>query len=113
MMMKIENELKKGNFLIGECTKCKKIIWPLSQYCSNCFEDISWRKASDIGKLIEYSEKNGNIFCLVEFENTIRVIGTLIVKNKQQSHIGQQVKLEKFEFNNGNFNFTVSLINDV
>jgi uncharacterized OB-fold protein len=56
-MNKFETELKAGNFVTSECIKCNKIIWPPSDYCDNCFNDVNWRKVSPNGKLIEWSKK--------------------------------------------------------
>ena len=80
-MNKFEEELRVGNFVTSECLYCAKIVWPPSAYCNNCFKNVSWRKVSPNGKLIEWSKKNNSIFCIAEFENTIRVIGKLDSKN--------------------------------
>jgi len=34
--MTFEDELRKGNFQIPECTNCKKIVWPPSYFCNHC-----------------------------------------------------------------------------
>ena len=80
-MNKFEEELRVGNFVTSECLYCAKIVWPPSAYCNNCFKNVSWRKVSPNGKLIEWSKKNNDIFCIAEFENSIRVIGKLDSKN--------------------------------
>ena len=56
-MNKFESEIKAGNFVTSECTYCKKIVWPPSDYCDNCFMEVNWRKVSPNGKLIEWSKK--------------------------------------------------------
>ena len=80
-MNKFESEVMAGNFVTSECIDCNKIVWPPSNYCDNCFKEVNWRKVSSNGKLIEWSKKNNDIFCIAEFENTIRVIGKLDTKN--------------------------------
>ena len=80
-MNKFESEIKTGNFGTSECIDCNKIVWPPSDYCDNCFMEVNWRRVSPNGKLIEWSKKNNSIFCIAEFENTIRVIGKLDSKN--------------------------------
>tara|TARA_B100000378_G_scaffold263270_1_gene246008 strand:+ start:202 stop:528 length:327 start_codon:yes stop_codon:yes gene_type:complete len=87
-------ELKKGNFIISECQNCAKIVWPPSDYCNNCFNGVTWRKVSLYGKLIEWSKKGNDIFCISEFENTIRIIGKLDIENKTLRS-GKLVKLAK------------------
>jgi len=108
-MNKFESELKKGNFIISECVNCKEIVWPPSNYCNKCFGHVKWRKPSEIGKLIEFSKKENVNFCIAEFEEKIRIMGTLIGETISPK-IGQGVKLEKCCLNDGQFNFTMALI---
>ena len=98
-MNKFEEELRVGNFVTSECLYCAKIDWPPSAYCNNCFKNVSWRKVSPNGKLIEWSKKNNDIFCIAEFENSIRVIGKLDSKNVIPKP-GQLIKLTKCTLNN-------------
>ena len=97
-MNKFESEIKVGNFVTSECTYCKKIVWPPSDYCDNCFMKVNWRKVSPNGKLIEWSKKNNDIFCIAEFENTIRVMGKLDTKNVMLKS-GQLLKFIKCSLN--------------
>ena len=80
-MNKFEEELRLGNFVTSECQYCNKIIWPPNNYCDNCLRDVVWRDVSTIGKLIEWSKNENGIFCMVEFENVIRILGKLDSKN--------------------------------
>ena len=75
--MNFNSELKKGNFMITECSHCKKIVWPSSDFCNQCFNETSWRKSSGIGKIIEFSKKDEAWFCLAEIEDSIRIIGQI------------------------------------
>ena len=97
-MNKFDIELKKGNFVTSKCNYCTKIVWPPSNYCDNCFMEVNWRKVSSNGKLIEWSKKNNNIFCIAEFENTIRIIGKLDIKNVIPKP-GQLLKFTKCTLN--------------
>lgn len=106
--MKFESELVKGNFVIGTCPNCNKVVWPPSDLCSSCFSNIIWKKASQFGKLIEYSKKDDENFCMAEFGG-IRIMGTLIVKSKKLE-VGAKVKLKKCGIKNGNYIFVMSLI---
>ena len=56
-MNKFETELKAGNFVTSECSHCKKIVWPPSDYCDYCFKEVNWRKVSENGQLLNYQEK--------------------------------------------------------
>ena len=75
--MNFETELKKGNFIISECSQCKKIVWPPSDCCNQCLGTTVWRKSSGIGKIIEFSKKEKMYFCVVEIENSIKIIAEL------------------------------------
>ena len=102
-----ETELKNGNFVTSECPKCLKIIWPPSEFCAHCFGNTVWRKVDDSGTLVEYSSKDGKVFCIAEFENSIRIMGTLNDSNSPA--IGQKLKITKCEFD-GSPKFTFSCI---
>lgn len=75
--MNFESELKKGHFMISECDRCKKIVWPSSEICSQCFGKTNWRKSTGKGKIIEFSKKGQSYFCLVEIENSIKIFGQI------------------------------------
>jgi len=76
--LSFESELKKGNFVISECPHCKVIVWPPSDYCNQCLSENSWRGCSRIGRIIEFSKKESTYFCVVEIEQSIRIIGEVI-----------------------------------
>lgn len=98
-MNKFEIELKKGKFVCSECTKCNKLVWPPSDFCNVCFDNVKWRQVSKKGKLIEFSKKDNTIFCIAEFENMIRVMGELETGLKTPS-IGQDLELVKCNYDN-------------
>ena len=75
--MNFETELAKGIFVINECINCKKIIWPPSKLCNYCFNETIVREGNKKGKIIEYSKRDTEYFCLAEFEGNIRIIGTI------------------------------------
>ncbi|TLY08793.1 MAG: hypothetical protein E6K83_01400 [Thaumarchaeota archaeon] len=95
-MNKFEQELRNGNFVCGECSKCNKLVWPPSDLCNNCFSNVKWRPISKIAKLVEFSSKNDEYFCIAEFENQIRVMGK--VENILNLHVGQTLTLVKCGF---------------
>jgi uncharacterized protein len=76
-MTRFETELKNNNFVCSECAKCRHLVWPPSDYCNKCFGDVIWRPVSKRATLVELSSKDGKYFCIGEFENSIRVFGTL------------------------------------
>ena len=105
--MNFEDELSKGNFMISECTRCKNVVWPPNEICSKCFGKTTWKNASRKGKILEFSKESNRLFCLAEFEDKIRVMGTLDSDNMPE--IGQKVQLEKVSIHGGNYNFEMRL----
>src|SRR5579885_2726094 len=76
--MKIfEDELKNNNFVCSKCMKCNLWVWPPSEFCNKCLGDVTWERVSKNARLVEVSSKNGKYFCIAEFENSIRVFGTI------------------------------------
>jgi uncharacterized OB-fold protein len=102
--MSFESELLQGKFCIPECTVCKKIVWPPAEFCNHCFGQVSLKKGDFEGKIIEFSRQNEGYFCLVEFENTIRVMAKIL----QIPETGQIVKISKCGIANGNYFFYVN-----
>ncbi len=102
--MSFESELLQGKFCIPECTVCKKIVWPPAEFCNHCFGQVSLKKGNFKGKIIEFSRQNEGYFCLVEFENTIRVMAKIL----QIPETGQIVKISKCGISNGNYFFYVN-----
>ena len=83
--MNFESELQKGNFLISECSQCKIIIWPPSEFCNHCLNKNSWRTCSRLGTIIEFSKKEDRYFCVAQFENSIKLIGEIISGNPKEN----------------------------
>lgn len=102
--MNFESELSKGRFYIPECIVCKKITWPPTEFCNKCFGPISLKKGDFEGKIIEFSKQNDDYFCLVEFENTIRILA----KISRMPEIGQVVKISKCGIRDDNYFFQVN-----
>lgn len=105
--MIFEEKMKEGNFLVGECTSCQKIVWPPSEFCNKCFKEIQWRKGSENGRVVEFSKINDNYLCLVEFENTIKIMGKL---TSGFPSINQRVKIKRCGIKKGSFFFEFSLV---
>ena len=105
--MSIENEIRKGNFVMGQCTKCDQIVWPPADYCNVCFGKTMPKNGPFKGKIIEFSKQDKDYFCLVEFEKNVRVIGK-ISTGTPMTH--QKVKVEKCGIKDGSYFFEFSLI---
>jgi uncharacterized protein len=102
--MSFEFELSKGQFMIPECTECKKIVWPPTEFCDNCFGEIYLKKGVFEGKIIEFSKQNETYFCMVEFENTVKIMAKMLKTPK----IAQIVKISKCGIVNGSYFFQVN-----
>jgi len=96
-MTQFEEKLKNGIFVISFCQSCKKPIWPPSNNCDICHNVSTWETASKIGKVIEFSKKDANYFALIETNNQIRILGSIV--GNVEPKIGQNVELEKCSFN--------------
>ena len=95
-MNKFEQELKNNNFFCSQCTKCDNLVWPPSEFCSKCFSNVIWRPVSRFAKLIEFSSKDNKFFCIAEFEESIRVMGSL--ENVSDLQMGQSLFLVKCDY---------------
>ena len=102
--MSFEKEISKGNFLIPECTVCKKIVWPPTEFCDTCMGKTTLKEGDFQGKIIEFSKQNEDYFCVVEFEETIRIMA----KIKERPKIGQIVKISKCGIDNESYFFHVN-----
>ena len=98
-MNKFEDELRNGRFVCSECNRCAKLVWPPSNFCNVCFDKVIWRQISTKGKIIEFSKKDNIIFCIAEFENTIRIMGELETGSKIPL-LGQNIELIKCSYDN-------------
>ena len=97
-MNRFEQELKNGNFICSECSRCNKLVWPPSDYCNTCFSSVTWRQISKKGTLLEFSYKKGECFGMVELEGQIRVVGTI---HSPKPKIGEELILTKCDYDNG------------
>lgn len=105
--MNFEEELSKGNFLVPECTTCKKIVWPPNVICNACFGHTMLKPGPKKGKIIEFSKTEEMYFCIVEFANEMRLICNLI--SNKPPKIGDNVSLVSCGLINDNYLFEVTL----
>jgi len=105
--MNFEFELKKGKMIIPECNHCNIIVWPPSNFCNQCLNEVTWKPSLYEGKIIEFSMQNDNYFALVEIEDSIRVLGKI---SSGIPTVGQHVKIEKCGVKEGSYYFEMSLL---
>ena len=104
--MNFEEELKKGNFMIPECNKCKKIVWPPTSFCDSCFGKIVLKEKQIQGKIITFSKQKKEYFCVVEFEGNIKIIA----KSKREPKKNQTVEIIRCGIENDSYFFEVRKI---
>ena len=92
-----------GYFVFPNVLNVKKIVWPPAEFCNHCFGNVSLKEGPFVGKILEFSRLNQQDFCLVEFENMIRIMA----KISQKPKIGQIVKISKCGIVNGSYFFEV------
>ena len=102
--MNFETELSQGKFMIPECSVCKKIVWPPTEFCNDCFGAVSLKNDDFEGKILEFSKQNNDYFCLVEFEKNLKIMA----KMTETPKIGQMVKILKCGILNSSYFFNVS-----
>ena len=96
-MNQFEDELKNGKFVCSECPKCNKLVWPPYDFCNVCFGSVIWRQVSRSGKLIEFSKKDDTLFCIAEFENSIRIMGELEI-GLMRPMLGEELELVRCDY---------------
>ncbi|MDB2446301.1 hypothetical protein N9W45_04265 [Nitrosopumilus sp.] len=101
--MNFEKELEQGRFYIPECSVCKKLVWPPSEFCDICNEETSLKKEDFEGKIIEFSRQNEEYFCVVEFCDSIRIMARMMTKPKKD----QIVKISNCGISEGSYYFHI------
>ena len=96
-MNQFVNQLKNNKFVCSECLKCNKLVWPPNDFCNICFGNVIWREISRTGRLIEFSKKDSAVFCIAEFEDTIRIMGKLEIGTKKLE-VGNDIVLVKCDY---------------
>lgn len=102
--MSFEESLSRGEFLIPKCMECKKIVWPPSDYCDQCFGNIELKKQDFEARIVEFSKKNDDYFCLVEIDNSFRIVA----KTNQTPTIGKVVAIDKCGIKDGDYFFEIN-----
>ena len=101
--MKFEEELRKGNFLIPQCNKCEKIIWPPSYFCDKCFGKVVLKEKQKQGKVITFSKRNNEYFCVVKFKGNIKIIA----KSENEPKKDQIVEVIRCGIKNNDYFFEI------
>ncbi len=100
--------LHYNNKPICKCINCKKIFLTYSKSCIYCFDKANYL-VSRYGKIVEFSKRDNIIFCIGEFENKIRIIGT-VKTNLKKPEIGMVIKLKTCQQTNNKYDYVFNLI---
>lgn len=82
LVLEFESALARGRFMTPECTRCSGTVWPPSEFCSRCMGPVRLR--GDLagvlrGRIMDFSARDADsFFCLVEFENSVRLLASLV-----------------------------------
>ena len=77
-----------------------------SEFCDKCNGETSLKKEEFEGKIIEFSRQNHDYFCMVEFYDSIRIMGKMTTCPKKD----QIVKISKCGIVDGNYFFHITWI---
>ncbi|HET9807702.1 MAG TPA: hypothetical protein VFP49_12415 [Nitrososphaeraceae archaeon] len=116
----IEN-IKRGNFVLPYCRRCKKNIWPPSDNCRLCLGKLSLENCNNkIGKILEIfvsKMMNNNIdnklMILVDIDEVI-LLGSLSVdreKQEKDSLKGNLVRIKKCGFIDNKIFYEFEILN--
>ncbi|MGE5634313.1 MAG: hypothetical protein ACM3VV_03710 [Deltaproteobacteria bacterium] len=116
----IEN-IKRGNFVLPYCRRCKKNIWPPSDNCRLCLGKLSLENCNNkIGKILEIfvsKMMNNNIdnklMILVDIDEVI-LLGSLSVdreKQEKDSLKGNWVRIKKCGFIDNKIFYEFEILN--
>lgn len=87
--------MKNNNSITyGKCSKCNVIIWPTWGFCTTCLGGTT-QYTTQQGVILVHSKSDNDVFCLVEFEQSIRILGKLINPPKLIK-IGQRVRITDY-----------------
>ncbi|RNJ77075.1 MAG: hypothetical protein EB829_07090 [Nitrosopumilus sp. H8] len=100
--MTFESELAEGRFRIPECASCKKTVWPPTPYCSRCLGPVRLSDGDHTGTIAEFSRKDGEYFCMVEFGD-VRILAGI----RDAPKVGQKVGICRCGISNGDYFFEV------
>jgi uncharacterized OB-fold protein len=116
----IEN-IKRGNFVLPYCRRCKKNIWPPSDNCRLCLGKLSLENCNNkIGKILEIfvskmmnNDIDNKLMILVDIDEVI-LLGSLSVdrvKQEKDSLKGNLVRIKKCGFIDNKIFYEFEILN--
>jgi len=95
--------LKLGKLTTTKCKKCGHIFWPPEVICPKCLSDeLEYVEMPKKGRIYAFTVQIGAlpppfkpplIHALIDFENGIRVSGSLVDADPEKLNVGDEVEL--------------------
>jgi uncharacterized OB-fold protein len=111
----------KGRFVLPYCKECRKTIWPPTDNCRVCLNNLSLKNYKNKqGKILEffldkYNNNNNNeniIMILVKLDEVI-LIGSLHQDNTNRENIeGKKVRIKKCGFIDKKIFYQFEIVNN-
>ena len=97
--------IKQHKFIIQKCKKCSKYIFYPREFCPYCLSsNLKWVQATEYGTIHTYSiiyrppfsafkENIPYNIAIIELDEGVRLMGTIINCNNNEIKIGRKVKI--------------------
>jgi uncharacterized OB-fold protein len=118
-LQKFTGYIEKGRFVLPYCNTCKKAIWPPTNNCRLCLNNLTLKNYKNKqGKILEYfldkfnNNLADNIMVLVELDEII-LIGSLYQDNINSRNIqGKKVRIKKCGFIDKKIFYQFEIVNN-
>ena len=109
IFLKFIDNIRKGNFVLPYCKRCKKNIWPPSNHCRICLSNLYLKSCNKKkGKILEIlvskinnNSNNNNTFMVLVDMQAVILIGSLLLDtniNNLNNFKGKFVRFNKCGF---------------
>ena len=111
--------IKRGNFVLPYCKRCKKNIWPPSNNCRLCLgtlslEDCNNKKGKILEIFVSKVMNNDNTLMVLVDINEIILLGSISIDTKKQEEsnlIGNLVRIKKCGFIDNKIFYEFEILN--
>ena len=96
--------LKQGILTTTKCRKCGHVFWPPEAMCPECLSDVvEFVEMPKRGKIYAFSVQVGAlptqfksplIHAVIDFENGLRVLSSIVETDPREIHVGDEVELK-------------------
>jgi uncharacterized OB-fold protein len=119
ILQKFTGYIEKGRFVLPYCKTCRKTIWPPTNNCRICLNNLTLKNYKNKqGKIMEYfldkfnNTLGNNIMILVELDEII-LIGSLHQHDVKSRNIqGKKVRIKKCGFIDKKIFYQFDIVNN-